>query len=660
MADKKKLTTAVVAGATALALVLGGTFAWTSISQQARNEAVVDINPGGRLHDDFNGANKDVYVENFGDTTTGVPIYARIRLDEYLEIGQDAGIKTVADGETRRAVSIIDGSADINDPTTWTTYIPSVDEIDGTLSAGAAYWTWALGNDSTDGRYYMPTFNKNKDSLKADINGTYEGTVAGDIVHYDDYRVYGDSQTVTADAEYDFDDDTVDEENPSVRDDVNDPWDDHDVYHESETHTAQQISTTASVITMKQWIEDYDSQPGAYWVYDTDGWAYWAQAIAPGETTGMLLDGISMSKVPDDSWYYGINVVGQFVTASDLSAFSMDGQTMTSEAEDLLAAITDAETFALEGSDSVAAGYSKTYSVVRYVAGVQAGNQPTGLTWTAKDTDGNDITGVSISDGVLTVADTVADGTSIVINATDGGDIDISRTVTVKVLAPLSVSVSEADENVVLSGQTTDGVVWFTYMVDNEEGEVVEVKLNREIDLDATLADQATSVSEGVSVVLKEGTTDTLVVTFSGSAIGGSLPNVNGLPYRDVRLCVTTDAEKCIVDFLVAHTQDDSMTVYYVRGDAEAAELTSEVTLQAGDLLKVGENGVIAANAVVFYDADGNQLSTYSYDRSSGLTVSSSEEAEVTIRVIGAPDGTYGNYTYRDIAVKIAGSSSGE
>ena len=42
-------------------------------------------NPGGRLHDDFSGpgGTKDIYVENFGSQ----PIYARVRLDEYMEIG---------------------------------------------------------------------------------------------------------------------------------------------------------------------------------------------------------------------------------------------------------------------------------------------------------------------------------------------------------------------------------------------------------------------------------------------------------------------------------------------------------------------------------------------------------------------------------------------
>lgn len=34
---------------------------------------------------------------------------------------------------------------------------------------------------------YMPTFNKNKDSLSADINGTLEGTNPGDDIYYDEY-----------------------------------------------------------------------------------------------------------------------------------------------------------------------------------------------------------------------------------------------------------------------------------------------------------------------------------------------------------------------------------------------------------------------------------------------------------------------------------------
>lgn len=43
---------------------------------------------------------------------------------------------------------------------------------------------------------YMPTFNKNKDSLQADVNGTYDGQADTDIP-YDDYVTYTEGQEVT-------------------------------------------------------------------------------------------------------------------------------------------------------------------------------------------------------------------------------------------------------------------------------------------------------------------------------------------------------------------------------------------------------------------------------------------------------------------------------
>lgn len=127
---KKKKRDAAIAIVLALAISLSGTFAWQSISQQALNEAKAPKNPGGRLHDDFSGWSendtKDIYVENFG----GKNIYARIRLDEYMEIGEDAGLKKedLKPGQTKGEVKIVGSAynpaAKIDDVTTWTTHIP--------------------------------------------------------------------------------------------------------------------------------------------------------------------------------------------------------------------------------------------------------------------------------------------------------------------------------------------------------------------------------------------------------------------------------------------------------------------------------------------------------------------------------------------------------
>ena len=336
--NKKKLLTSVAAIATAAAVMLGGTFAWQSISQTALNEASDVINPGGRLHDDFNGENKDIYVENFADEE----IYARIQLSEYFEIIANYGA-----GEGVETSTQLLGSK--NDDGTYNyTLFNNYDSLaDGTLKAGVngtyddtaeegeagwAYWSWQTGGSTI----YMPTFNMNKDSLKPEINGIYEdgnvGTISDrvlDLDHedaqYSEYEEYAEGETLTGDEIYDAD--------------ANDLEDDGITTVSGVEHIAKSTES-GSLISMADW----DGTAGPYWVYDTDGWVYWAQAIEPDTATGLLLDGIELNQVMDDTWYYAINVVAQFVTADDVgkadgTGFYADGQAPTAEAEDLLRAI---------------------------------------------------------------------------------------------------------------------------------------------------------------------------------------------------------------------------------------------------------------------------------------------------------------------------------
>ena len=317
-AKRKKTLTAVGAVALAAVIALGGTFAWQSISQQALNEAAATLNPGGRLHDDFDGRNKDVYVENFTGVTDGTPIFARVRLDEYMELGAEAGKNQ--DAPDRSVDPVVAGTS-ISDKDTWITRAP--DDAD---SPFARYWDWSMGGQTT----YMPTFNKNKDSLQADINGTYAGGDTG--TPYGDHVDYSESQYaspgITAEATYDTD-------NTDLADDG--------IRTEEETPTAQQ-TINGTVITMIEWLERWEAYQtaveegtpadeaaettqvmGDFWVWDDDGWAYWANAIEPSTATGLLLDGIELIDPPSDSYYYGINVVGQFVTADDIGYLNGTG-----------------------------------------------------------------------------------------------------------------------------------------------------------------------------------------------------------------------------------------------------------------------------------------------------------------------------------------------
>lgn len=319
---KKKTATATIAVLAAAALLLGGTFAWQSISQTALNEVKSTVNPGGRLHDDFVEItaegydvmtyDKDVYVENFTSlTNNGVQVYARVRFDEYMEIGTNAGSEDASE-----ATSLIPG-ANLADKTTWTTYKYDED------SDFRDYF--AIDFEGTT--VYMPTFNKDMNSLDADINGTFAN-------NFEDYTKYEAGEEVTADATYAGETDA--EGNQTM-------------VTVEETHIAKE-TLESTIISMEAYLEklendgDFDGT-GDFWVYDTDGWAYWANPIDPDTATGLLLDGINRTEqIINDDWYYAINVVAQFVTYDDLgqednTGFydTSDGSTVpTANALDLL------------------------------------------------------------------------------------------------------------------------------------------------------------------------------------------------------------------------------------------------------------------------------------------------------------------------------------
>lgn len=484
----KKVTTSVIAIVMALAIALSGTFAWQSISQTALNEAM-GANPGGRLHDDFSGpgGTKDIYVENFGS----LPIYARVRLDEYMEIGPGAGTKDGTTGNST-AASLVTG-ADIDDVTTWTTHIPGASSADtgaGTESptwatAGETfhkYWVWTMGGQDTANNpngttIYMPTFNKNQDSLHADINGTLEGTIAGDAVHYDDYTAYTNGQQVTADAYYDADNNTTDED-PTKPGNGGTQGTNYTVVNE--THTAK--STEAGkVITMAEWKALADTDPGngtewkgsvQAWVYDTDGWAYWSQPIAPNTATGLLLDKIAQTNATiNGEWYYAINAVGQFITADDLGSaantdgfYSNGGAAPSSDALTLLETIgvnTSGSTPAsgvsiMEGSAvvtrlSMAPNDTKTLTVSAPAAA--SGNWtwnssvPGIVTATGTGTDNKDCTVTAETDGVT------------IITATNDANPALTASVTVTVATPTpayTVSIKDSSSTPVTSGSTVN------------------------------------------------------------------------------------------------------------------------------------------------------------------------------------------------------------
>jgi len=334
------------------------------MSQVTVNEFRMDKNPGGRMHDDFNGlANKDIYAENFTDEDTGAPVFVRVKFLEYMEIGEDAGINrdaTDEDGDgkpDRKATPLLEG-ADINDTSTWFLHKPDPDPdapVDPDAPAAVKdpfheYWKW----DQDGSTIYMPTFNKNKDSITPEVNGTYVG--ADDDFEtgrpYDDYVTYADGKTVTADAYYDVDGDDIDENygkdgdqefsgipgagGDPLTDDATDP--DYEV--KEEEHTAHATLNSLGVMTMKEW-KAANGPICNKWIWDSDGWFYWPQLIQPQTATGLLLDKVTQVKTPSEKCYYAIDMVGQFVSADGdwgdpdpATGFYVDG--FTDDAREML------------------------------------------------------------------------------------------------------------------------------------------------------------------------------------------------------------------------------------------------------------------------------------------------------------------------------------
>ena len=486
--NRNKKATSVIAGATAAAIALAGTFAWVNTNQSLKNE-VRSSNPGGRLHDDFNGytmvlgagetsnKTKDVYVENFGNQN----IYARIKLTEYMERGTGAG-RLNTDGSKaaeNQATPLVENTK-IDDVSTWTIHKPT-DDSAATGSEEATfheYWTWTMGGEDTAGNpnagtVYMPTFNKNGDSLMGEANGTLWGKDGTGNYPYDDYTKYTEGQTVDGTAYYDIDENTDDEGSATGK--LGNGGEENVNYQAvNETHTAKSTLTkpaaqSKAVITMKEWkalpekttytddtkneVETVGKDTFQGWVYDEDGWAYWSQAIAPETATSLLLDRISLNEYLTGEWYYGINVVAQFITGDELGSEesntgfydSAKGTAPTANALELLkiagvktgdgdeetksgVEVTDPSGKAVDTTLSLpvnAVSDGRTYKLTATGLGDNAGD-----TWTWSKTSGD--ANISVAkDGTISVAE-ASEGLSAVLKVTNA-DNSIEKEITVNI-----------------------------------------------------------------------------------------------------------------------------------------------------------------------------------------------------------------------------------
>ncbi|MDR1540333.1 MAG: hypothetical protein LBU32_20510 [Clostridiales bacterium] len=258
--NRNKQLSTILALSTCLVIILTGTFAWRGITDAVNEFGSPDSkNPGGSLHDDFEEPNKDVYIENWGD----IPIFVRIKLDEYMEIGEGSG-KYAIPPETvnpdNHAVSILPGAL-LNVYETWFTHAPENGDVTICGQPFHDYFSWVMGGQ----KYYLPA---------QPAPGSVEPPL-----------------TVQNPAEV------------------------------KATDPGAKLTLKAGVITMDEWKNAFNKRINTnnendlnYWVYDTDGWAYWVGALAPGKATGLLLDAVNTLIIPDESHYYAIHVIAQMAS----------------------------------------------------------------------------------------------------------------------------------------------------------------------------------------------------------------------------------------------------------------------------------------------------------------------------------------------------------
>lgn len=294
---KKKAISGGVTLFLAATLLLGGTLAWTDFTQSRTNRFRGSVYYDATLHDDFDGENKDVYVENSGENT----IYVRVRLDEYMQIGN---INMLGQDVTG---SVIDGDAGED----------TEGDIDSSIitSRDKDDWIPHKYGDTRADKAHLDCGEA--DSIQ--FHTYYEWTISGKQIQYDPGTPGVVSSVLDG---YKKDDagnylyDTYGAQIPAVDDTVG-------------TATTIAASTPITMAEYKDLSQRADALTGDYlelwngviagcWILDNDGWAYWSQPLEPGYATNLLLDEVKLiGKEPTDDWYYGIDVKLQAVSLDE-------------------------------------------------------------------------------------------------------------------------------------------------------------------------------------------------------------------------------------------------------------------------------------------------------------------------------------------------------
>lgn len=303
--------------ALSVALLIGGTFAFTAFNQQAINDRENDLDAevNGRVHDYYNREteNKDIFAENFGRDDNANPGLVRIRLSEFMEIRRR--------GETNFTPLVPETERE--DVGTWTKWKPEAFDITNRQDTHAsnafdtyAQLTFGWQREGEFAPWYMPTFNHDREDLRTAAAGHARDWIQGN----------GATDATTDGTTHPGEGtDAFWTEDSAPYDNTDNQWPGSAVIQE----VAQHLPQERPPMTIEQWDTlTVRQKVGDYWVIDHNtGWAYWASLLEVGEATSYLLDAAEMNttaldqNIANGTYYYGIHVDSQFISRNELDLF---------------------------------------------------------------------------------------------------------------------------------------------------------------------------------------------------------------------------------------------------------------------------------------------------------------------------------------------------
>lgn len=309
----KKKVSAVTAALLVIALLLGGTYAWSDYRQHKTNEAMSHMQKYNvRLVEDFQ--EKDNWKVADGDlkkeirvTNTGLvakdytDVYVRIQLKEYMEMAEmviertaqrymidtsGAFIYFATEAAAKAAYpnNIVKQLHDaVNDVTGW--FVQTKEHDDNGQYGDYVTTKYALSDDVT---HIMGTVRADKDAKKTEKH---------DVV--------------------------ADGTAPQRNGECNYPvhlWDG------SGNPTKEYINWILNDPSIKK-LSEWDGQPGKFWIIDdtagnNNPFIYWGEALAPETSTADFLKAINLEKQPNGDFYYAIHTELQAVSLDELSKWT--------------------------------------------------------------------------------------------------------------------------------------------------------------------------------------------------------------------------------------------------------------------------------------------------------------------------------------------------